>query len=290
MPCRFTDCKCSHTYTVLSKRPDPFAECPLCRHDPGLHQDAPAAAEWCSECCQYVYNLAKHSAFLHTEFRFTDEHGDLLVLRRVSIISNSVQSIISSVIVKSPHPSPFVQKVVVVKNPLRNDESEVMKMLKGVVGVIPLLALGYPDADSFCTAAVFPLLTSLTSYCWRRKVTQSETNRWASSLVSALNEIHCRGIVHADISPSNILIDASGDVFISDFGSAVILSDLKSRASRFRGTRPFASLGLLRGDTPRPSHDFESLCYTPFSSCRAWETLTWIVGASILISIPPWNR
>ena len=47
-----------------------------------------------------------------------------------------------------------------------------------------------------------------------------QVRKWAVQIVEALGYAHQRGIVHRDIKPGNILLDARGDVLLADFGLA----------------------------------------------------------------------
>ncbi len=47
----------------------------------------------------------------------------------------------------------------------------------------------------------------------------------ASELASAVAHIHACGVVHGDITPSNVLIDGEGHARLADFGSAVLEGD-----------------------------------------------------------------
>ena len=52
-------------------------------------------------------------------------------------------------------------------------------------------------------------------------VTAEESTRWLLSLLSALEYLHSRQIIHRDIKPGNIMFDADGNPVLVDFGSAL---------------------------------------------------------------------
>ncbi len=52
-------------------------------------------------------------------------------------------------------------------------------------------------------------------------VPAEETLRWLLSLLSALEYLHSRQIIHRDIKPGNIMFDADGKPVLVDFGSAL---------------------------------------------------------------------
>jgi len=47
---------------------------------------------------------------------------------------------------------------------------------------------------------------------------------WLSAVAGALDYVHAQGYVHRDVKPGNILFDAEGHAFLSDFGVAKVLA------------------------------------------------------------------
>jgi tRNA A-37 threonylcarbamoyl transferase component Bud32 len=52
---------------------------------------------------------------------------------------------------------------------------------------------------------------------------EERVRHWATQLFEALEAIHAQGIVHRDVKPENLLLDARDDLFLSDFGIARLL-------------------------------------------------------------------
>jgi hypothetical protein len=70
--------------------------------------------------------------------------------------------------------------------------------------------------------------------------------RWLRSVSEALDFAHKKGVIHKDIKPSNILLDRSGNVYLSDFGIAAVASDARSGAPT--GSAAYMSPEQGRGD------------------------------------------
>ena len=55
--------------------------------------------------------------------------------------------------------------------------------------------------------------------------------RWLEAVAGALDYIHSQGYVHRDVKPGNILFDALGHAFLSDFGVAKVLASAPDKAA-----------------------------------------------------------
>ena len=54
--------------------------------------------------------------------------------------------------------------------------------------------------------------------------------RIGAQIGSVLAYAHARGVVHRDVKPGNILVDANGNAFLADFGLALLPDDPESAA------------------------------------------------------------
>lgn len=78
----------------------------------------------------------------------------------------------------------------------------------------------------------------------------AEIDRIFSRVADALGYAHARGVIHRDIKPANIMLDAQGEVFLTDFGVAKLLeSDMKFTASgAVTGTPEYMSPEQAQGE------------------------------------------
>ena len=79
-----------------------------------------------------------------------------------------------------------------------------------------------------------------------------EIARLAGQVADALDYAHGQGVVHRDIKPSNLLLDAQGNVWVTDFGLAKFVEgDDLSQSHDLVGTLRFMAPERFRGVTDR---------------------------------------
>jgi len=77
-----------------------------------------------------------------------------------------------------------------------------------------------------------------------------ESAELAAIIAEALHFAHTRGLVHRDVKPANILIDASGKPYVADFGLALRDEDF-GKGGGFAGTPAYMSPEQARGEGHR---------------------------------------
>ena len=89
----------------------------------------------------------------------------------------------------------------------------------------------------------------------------AETVSLARQIGAALDYAHQRHILHRDLKPSNIMVAATGEVKLLDFGIARELKDSYTRLTGHEtsGTLPYMSPEQLRGQPPSSGMDVYSL-------------------------------
>ena len=98
----------------------------------------------------------------------------------------------------------------------------------------------------------------------------------------ALEAAHTKRVVHRDLKPDNIMIDAGGEICVMDFGLAAATGEaardgagiLKSGAGRIVGTPPYMSPEQRRGEEADPRSDLYAL------GVILWEMLSGHLPAS----------
>ncbi len=102
----------------------------------------------------------------------------------------------------------------------------------------------------------------LDRYCDRRRLTVEARLRLLLQLCDVMDFAHCRRILHLDLKPANILVDAHGTVKLLDFGTSRRLPRHRTSASveglRIFTTR-YASPEQLGGQAPGVASDLFSL-------------------------------
>ena len=93
----------------------------------------------------------------------------------------------------------------------------------------------------------------------QRQLVATEAMRIVMAVAEAITHSHQAGVVHCDLKPANVLLGREGEVIVTDFGFAQIITG-KHKATAIGGTAGYVAPELLKaGTTPAPAADIFSL-------------------------------
>jgi len=92
-----------------------------------------------------------------------------------------------------------------------------------------------------------------------------------ADIAEALAAAHGQGIVHRDVKPENVLIDAVGRGRLTDFGIARLVDGpRRTRATRIVGTPDYLAPEVIEGCPPGPAVDVYALATVLFELTTGW--------------------
>ncbi|MDE3112957.1 MAG: serine/threonine protein kinase, partial [Chloroflexota bacterium] len=99
-----------------------------------------------------------------------------------------------------------------------------------------------------------------------RRLAPERALRIAGQVASALDAARARDLVHGDVRPANVLLDANDDAFLTDFGMAPVTSASRelTRTGALVGTAGYASPEQIRNETVSARSDVYSLACVLF--------------------------
>jgi len=137
----------------------------------------------------------------------------------------------------------------------------------------------------------------------RPRMTESQVQQLARSLLEAVQQLHDVQIVHLDLQPSNLLLDENEDVILCDFGNAIDLKQQDFHMSSSSNRRKLKNLAYsaperILGKSPTCANDMWSvgiilfLCLSgrvPFEEDRKRAMKHCILQGEYDFSSPEWT-
>jgi serine/threonine protein kinase len=115
--------------------------------------------------------------------------------------------------------------------------------------VVPVYDAGQSDAGCFVVSK-FVAGADLARRLQQGRPSLAQAAGWVAAIAEALHHAHRKGLVHRDVKPGNILLDAEGEAYLADFGLALKDTDF-GRGCGLLGTPAYMSPEQARGEGHR---------------------------------------
>ena len=134
--------------------------------------------------------------------------------------------------------------------------------------VVPVYDAGEADGQVYI-AMRFVDGTDLAAELRQGPMTTDRAIEVAAQVADALDAAHDQGLVHRDVKPSNVLVDARGHCYLTDFGLSRAVGDpVRAADATLAGTVGYVAPEQVRGDDVDGRADVYAL------TCMLFEMLT----------------
>ena len=111
--------------------------------------------------------------------------------------------------------------------------------------IVPVFEVGSTDTFPCLVVCRFIEGTNLAARLRHSRPSSAESAKMTAIVAEALHAAHLHRLVHGDIHPGNLLLDPSGNVFVSDFSPTLVCGQ------RLAGTPEYMSPEQIRGEEHR---------------------------------------
>jgi len=126
--------------------------------------------------------------------------------------------------------------------------------------VVPILELGEAGGITYLAMPYYDGGSLAQRIRERGRLELDETVQLAAQLGRGLDELHGRGVLHRDVKPSNVLLDAAGSAALADFGLARAVDSTRLTAEgQILGTPHYLAPELIEGLEASEASDIYAL-------------------------------
>ncbi|HEB64513.1 MAG TPA: serine/threonine protein kinase, partial [Chloroflexi bacterium] len=125
--------------------------------------------------------------------------------------------------------------------------------------ILPVFAYGEEGRTAYIVMRYLEAGT-LTDRIAEGPLPFDEASRILGQLAGALDHAHGHGVLHRDVKPSNVLLDAAGNVYLMDFGIAkMVEATIDLTGEMMLGTPAYMSPEQCKGEPVTAASDIYSL-------------------------------